>query len=227
MENLNIETIIATGANDMATGSRLAMRGLIWFAYGFHLECNIGDEKPANYKRKVNAALLTLGRGKGEASTKSTQANVIGDAFPKLFTAQLVTEYATVSDLIAACFNEAEANGAGAVSRLVDWAKHGDADHTAKVKEQKKAEREAEKQEALDMIQNAADSAVAVAQPDLGFVPAVVEVQNLNPEAVDAETKENTIAKMVSEMSDADLDQLAQLVAKERAERKADIANVA
>ncbi|NRB18957.1 MAG: hypothetical protein HRU33_15690 [Rhodobacteraceae bacterium] len=53
MESLNIETVLATGAQETATGSRLALRGMIWFAYGFHMECNMGDTKPAAYNRKV------------------------------------------------------------------------------------------------------------------------------------------------------------------------------
>ena len=216
MKSLNIETIIATGAADTVNGSRLAMRGLIWFAYGYHLDCNVGEVKPAAYKRKVNAALLALGRGKGEASTKSTQANVIGDAFPKLFTAQLSSEYKTIPELVAACFQEAVANDAGAVARLVDWAKHGDADYTANIKAQKAAQQEAEKQEALDAIQNAAESATAVEQPEVGFIPEIVKVQNLN---IEPDVIENTIANQVADMSDEDLAQLAEIIRAEMASR--------
>ena len=213
----NIQTIIATGAADMATGSRLAMRGLIWLAYGHHLECHVSDGKPADYKRKVNAALLGLGRGKGEASTKSTQSNTIGAEFHRLFAAELASEYGSTSDFIAACFNAAEANGATSVLKLKDWAQHGNADHAEAMKAQKAAEAADKKAEAEQVIERDAASSAAINQPELGFVPKVKEVQSLN---LEPEQIENTIAAQLATMDDKELAQLAKLVSAERAARK-------
>jgi uncharacterized protein (UPF0297 family) len=220
MKSLNIETVLATGAQETATGSRLALRGMIWFAYGFHLECNLGDTKPAAYNRKVNAALQAAGRGKGEGSTKGKQAVTIGDGFPKIFGAELASQYATVQDMVQACFNASEASGAGSVLRLVDWAAHGDPDYTAKSKAAKKAEKDQEKQDAMDAVNAAIANATPLTSLDLDAVAKVVEVQNLNPETVESETKENTIKGQVADMSDADLAALAKIIRAEIAGRK-------
>lgn len=220
MESLNIETVLATGAQETATGSRLALRGMIWFAYGYHLECNIGDTAPATYNRKVNAALQAAGRGKGEGSTKAKQAVTIGDGFPKIFGAELASEYANVQDMVQACFNAAEASGAGSVLRLVDWAKHGDPEYTAKSKAAKKAEKEKEKQDAIDAINASIANAKPLASLDLDTVAKVVEVQNLNPETVTEQEKKNTISEQVAGMSDADLASLAKIIRAEMASRK-------
>jgi len=221
MENeVTINEVLASGAQDTAMGSRMALRGMIWFAYGFHVECNLGDVAPATYNRKVNAALQAAGRGKGEGSTKAKQAVTIGDGFPKLFGAELASEYGNTENFVQACFNAAEASGAGSVMRLVDWAKHGDPDHAAKAKAETKRKKEQEKQDAIDAIAAAAAHAKPLASLDLDTVAKVIEVQNLNPETVTEEAKENTIAGQVAEMTDADLKALAKVIAAEMATRK-------
>jgi uncharacterized protein (UPF0297 family) len=217
MENLNIDTVLATGAQDTATGSRMALRGMIWFGFGYHTECNLDNTAPATYNRRVNAALQAAGRGKGEGSTKAKQACVIGDAFPKMFGAELASEYATTQDMVQACFNAAEASGAGSVLRLIDWAKHGDPDYTAKAKATKAAEKAKEKQDAIDAIVKAAEGATALPAMSLDTVASVVEVQNLN---LEPEVMKNTIADKVSAMSDEDLAMMGKIIRAEIASRK-------
>lgn len=214
-------TLLATGAGETATGSRLAMRGMIWFAFTHHRDAVAGDVKPADMKAQIREALKAVGRGKGECSTKATQAGVIGEKFAGLFAKELASDYEGPAQFIQACFNAAEAAGAGSVLRLVDWAKHGNPNHADDAKAAKKAEAEAKKAEAEDAARAMAEAATPLASMDLDAVAKPIEVQNLNPDTVDAETKAATVAGMVEDLSDTDLAALAEVVAAEMAKREA------
>jgi len=156
------ETLLATGASETATGSRLAMRGMIWLSFTAYRETMLGDVKPATMQTNIRAALAAAGRGKGECSTKASQAMAIAKEFGNLFAAELTSEYTSVQHFIQACFFAAEASDAGSVLRLVDWAKYGDANHAQKMKDEKKAEAEAKKAEAVEAMESAAQSATGL-----------------------------------------------------------------
>lgn len=219
MSKFNVETttLFATGAGETATGSRLAMRGMIWLAFGYHNAAVAGDAKPADVKGQIREALKAVGRVKGECSTKATQAGVIGEKFAALFGKELASDWEGPAEFVQACFQAAEAAGAGSVLRLVDWAKHGDADFAEKKAEGKKAEAEAKKAEAADLAEAMAKAATPLASLGLDAVVVPVEVQNLN---LEPEVIENTMVKALGSLTDADLASLAEAVAAEMARRE-------
>lgn len=212
----NNETMIASGAADTATGSRMALRGMIWFALAGHLN----ETAPATLKRQVNAALLGAGRGKGEASTKSTQAQKIAKAVPAIFGAEIASEYETTAHLVQACFNAAEASGAGSVLRLVDWAVNGDPNHKAKLKEQKDAETAQDKEIAAGQETDAIEGASPVEALPLDTL--AVAATKSEP---DAKTEGSKFE--LDTMSDQDLAELAEAVAAQIASRAMVQTNVA
>lgn len=131
--------LIAYGVNDMMQGTKLALRSIAFFAFGWHNADAIDDVKA--FEGQLRRAILDAGKVKSEASARVKQAKTLGKVFAEKFGAELASEYASEAHRVQACYLAMTASGVTSVKRLMDWAEHGDADYSAKEAERKKAEK--------------------------------------------------------------------------------------
>jgi hypothetical protein len=206
---------IENGLSDMIMGTKLALRSVVWFGFGYHAAHIEGDKEARAYLDQVRAGVLAAGKVKSEASARVSQAKGLGAVFGERFAAELASDYASEAHRIQACYMAMVASGVTSVKKLADWVTHGDAEHTAKQEAAKRAEHDAaSKKAAEDMI----SGATMVQGLDIDAKPEPVTAPETDAAPVaDAgpETGATVQNLNLSSLTDAELDELATAIAAE------------
>lgn len=211
MENQAIEN----GLSDMIMGTKLALRSVVWFGFGYHLASMEGDKEARDYLAQVRAGVLAAGKVKSEASARVSQAKGLGAVFGERFAKELASDWASDAHKVQACYLAMVASGVTSVKKLADWVSHGDAEHSAKVEAAKKAEKEAAAQEAAQALIAGATTAQGL---DIDAAPEPVAAPEAEPVAA-SEPVDMVQNLNLSDLSDAQLEALASAVTAEIAAR--------
>ena len=201
---------IAQGLSDMIMGTKLALRSVVWFGFGYHQAKQNGTERA--YLDEVRAGVLASGKVKSEASARVSQAKALGAVFAERFGAELASEWPSDAHMVQACFLAMTSSGVTSVKKMGDWVKHGDAEHSAKV-----SQRAADEKRAAAQAESAALIEAATASDALDIDTAPAPAPGPRPQPVVAEEPE---AFDLSAMSDEALTSLAKALAAEKAKRK-------
>ena len=212
MEHMNQKDIIANGLTDAIMGTKLVLRSGIWFGFGWHKAYMAEQDKA--FEAELRASFLAAGKAKSEASRRVKAAREVGKVFAEKFGAHLASDWASVGDFIQACYMAMCADGVTSEAKMLDWAMHGDAEHTAKAEERKRAEKaEAEAKAKADRATMVAEAGAAPIM-DIGATPQPLAKA---PVAEVAEVAE--VGSNLEHLTDAELAALAEAVVAEKARR--------